>query len=210
MLYVLGRKRGNPAGEPAPGEPAQKKAQVGRGRRQSLGGHAQQEIFKPENDSDLLLEMRQQENPIRQHLIAKLNNGMKWYIVVEAQFKKMVSTDQGTLEERMQNNHLSTPTFKAFNQLDIDTDLPTAYKNLFTKFDEQEREGSGWYLSKLIQIEVHTATLSPLAASSYIELPKKVKRTKAVLNIKNEDNMCFIWSVLAHLHPMDNACKQSD
>ena len=50
MLYVLGRKRGNPAGEPAPGEPAQKKAQVGRGRRQSLGGHAQQEIFKPEND----------------------------------------------------------------------------------------------------------------------------------------------------------------
>ena len=68
--------------------------------------------------------------------------------------------------------------------MDIDIDLPTAYKNLFTKFDEQEREGSGWYLSKLIQIEVYTATLSPLEASSYIELPKKVKRTKAVLNIK--------------------------
>ena len=108
---------------------------MGRGRRQSLGGHAQQEIFKPENDSDLLLEMRQQENRIRQHLITKLNHGMKWYIVIVAQFKKMVTTDQGTLEERMLNIHLSTPTFKAFNQLDIDTDLPTAYKNLFTKFD---------------------------------------------------------------------------
>ena len=166
MLYVLGRKRGNPAGEHAPGEPAQKKAQVGRGRRESLGGHAQQEIFKPENDSDLLLEMRQQENRIRQHLMAKLDNGMKWYIVVVAQFKKMITTDQGTLEERMQSSHLSSQTFKAFNQLDIDTDLPTAYKNLFTKFDEQERQGSGWYLSKIIQIEVHTATLSPLAASS--------------------------------------------
>ena len=81
-------------------------------------------------------------------------------------------------------------------------DLPTAYKDLFTKFDEQERQGSGWYLSKIIHIEVHTATLLPLAASSYIELPKKVKRTEAVINIKNEDNMCFIWSVLAHLHPM--------
>ena len=102
---------------------------------------------------------------------------MKWYIVVVAQFKTMVTTDQGTLEERMQSNHLSTPTFKAFNQLDIDTDLPTAYKNLFTKFDEQERQGSGWYLSKLIQIEVHTATLSPLEASSYIELPKKAHRS---------------------------------
>ena len=98
---------------------------------------------------------------------------MKWYIVIVAQFKKMVTTDQGSLAERMQSNHLSTPTFKAFNQLDIDTDLSTAYKNLFTKFDEQERQGSGWYLSKLIPIEVHTATLSPLEASSYIELPKK-------------------------------------
>ena len=166
MLYVLGRKRGNPAGEHAPGETAQKKAQVGRGRRESLGGHAQQEIFKPENDSDLLLEMRQQENRIRQHLIAKLDNGMKWYIVVVAHFKKMITTDQRTLEERMQSSHLSSQTFKAFNQLDIDTDLSTAYKNLFTKFDEQERQGSGWYLSKIIQIEVHTANLSPLAASS--------------------------------------------
>ena len=186
MLYFSGRKRSIPADEPASGEPAQKKAQVGRGRRQ----------------------MRQQENPIRQHLIAKLNHGINWYIVIVAQFKKMVTTDQGTLEERMQNNHLSTPTFKAFNQLDIDTDLPTAYKNLFVKFDEQEREGSGWVLDKILQIEVHTATLGPLQTSSYIELPKKIKHSKGVINIKNEDNMCFLWSVLAHLHPeTDNSTR---
>ena len=98
MLYFLGRRRGNPADEPAPGEPAQKKARVERGRRQSLGGHAQQEIFKPENDSDFLLEMRQQENRIRQHLIIKLNLGMQWYIVIAAKFRKMVTTDKGTLE----------------------------------------------------------------------------------------------------------------
>ena len=152
-------------------KPAQKKAQVGRGRR-------------PENDSDLILEMLQQENRIRQHLITKLNDGKKWYIVVVAQFKKMVTTDQGTLEKRMQNNHLSTQTFKAFNQLDIDTGLPTAYKNLFTKFDEQEREGSGWVPDKILQIEVHTATLDPLQASSYIELSKKIKHSKGVINIK--------------------------
>ena len=184
MFYFLGRKRDNPAGEPVPGEPAQKKAQVGRGRRESLGGHAQQGIFKPENDQDLLKEIKEQDNPIRDHLLKKLGKGIKWYIVVVAQFKKMVTTDQGTLEERMQSNNLSSQTFTAYNQMDIDMDLPTAYKNLFTKFVEQEREGSGWYLSKLIQIEVHTATLDPLQASSYIELPKKVKRAEAVINIK--------------------------
>ena len=164
---------------------------MGRGRRQSLGGHAQQEIFKAENDSDLILEMRPHKNRIRQIQI-------QWYIVIVAQFKKIVTTDQGTLEERMQNNHLSTPTSKAFNQLDIDTDLPTAYKNLFTKFDEQEREGSAWVLDKILQIEVHTATLDPLQASSCIELKKKIKQLLGVINIKNKhDNMCFLWSVLA-------------
>ena len=109
----------------------------------------------------------------------------------------------GTITEQKREDYISSQTFTTYNQTDIDMDLPTAYKDLFTKFDEQERQGSGWYLSKIIRIEVHTATLSPLAASSYIELPKKVKRTEAVINIKNEDNMCFIWSVLAHLHPMD-------
>ena len=83
--------------------------------------------------------------------------------------------------------------FKAFNQLDIDTDLPTAYKNLFTKFDEQEREGSGCVLDKILHIEVHTATLDPMQASSYIELPKKIKHSKGVINIKNKHyNMRFL------------------
>ena len=50
------------------------------------------------------------------------------------------------------------------NQVDIDTDLPTSYKDLFVKFDVQECEGSGWVLDKILQIEVHTATLSPHAS----------------------------------------------
>ena len=50
----------------------------------------------------------------------------------------------------------------AYTRMDIDTDLPTAYKNLFTKFDKQEREGYGWMLDKILQIEVHTATLDPI------------------------------------------------
>ena len=56
-------------------------------------------------------------------------------------------------------------------------------------------------------LEVHTATLDPLQASSYIESLKEKKHTKWVINIKNKhDNMYFLWSVLAHLYPMtDNS-----
>lgn len=41
----------------------------------------------------------------------------------------------------------------------------------------------------------------PLGGSSYIELPKEIHDSKAVINIKNEDQECFKQSILAALHP---------
>jgi len=44
-----------------------------------------------------------------------------------------------------------------------------------------------------------TAT-SALSGSSYIELPETIQKKKAVINVKNEDNNCFLYSVLCHFH----------
>ncbi|GBL82285.1 hypothetical protein AVEN_180229-1 [Araneus ventricosus] len=51
-------------------------------------------------------------------------------------------------------------------------------------------------------MELKTATYHPLAPSSYIPLPSKLAAKKAVINIKNTDKKCFVWSVLAALHPV--------
>lgn len=40
--------------------------------------------------------------------------------------------------------------------------------------------------------------------SSFIELPKKISDKKAVVNIQNNDHKCFLWSILASLHPAPN------
>jgi hypothetical protein len=44
------------------------------------------------------------------------------------------------------------------------------------------------------------AKYTPLKASSYIPLSKKLKTKKAIVNIKNSDNKCFMWSILAGIH----------
>src|SRR5690606_22029463 len=36
----------------------------------------------------------------------------------------------------------------------------------------------------------------------YIKLPPYIAHKKAVINIKNNDNKCFKWCILAHLHPV--------
>ena len=51
-------------------------------------------------------------------------------------------------------------------------------------------------------------TYEPLQGSSYIELPKDIHDTKAAVNIKNDDQQCFKWFILAALHPASNHAER--
>ena len=42
---------------------------------------------------------------------------------------------------------------------------------------------------------------SPLVGSTFVELPDKLKNSKKrLINIKNNDNKCFIWCHVRHLN----------
>ena len=44
---------------------------------------------------------------------------------------------------------------------------------------------------------------SPLSGSTQIELPDKLKHSKkGLINIKNNDNKCFLWCHIRHLNPL--------
>ena len=40
-----------------------------------------------------------------------------------------------------------------------------------------------------------------LNGTSYVKLPL---RSNAILNVQNNDKYCFVWSILASLHPCEN------
>ena len=63
------------------------------------------------------------------------------------------------------------------------------------------KKGSGWYFKEVISFEIHTVDYKPIKGSSFISLPEFIKRKNAIINIKNEDDKCFLWSVLRYLHP---------
>lgn len=54
----------------------------------------------------------------------------------------------------------------------------------------------------MLKLDLDVTVYVPLWGSSYIKLPKYLEDKKAVLNIKNDDQKCFVWSVLAALHPI--------
>ena len=64
--------------------------------------------------------------------------------------------------------------------------------------------GSGWIFYKIIKLELHTASYIPLRGNTWLPLPKELADKKAIINMKNQDNKCFMWSVLRALNPTNN------
>ena len=44
---------------------------------------------------------------------------------------------------------------------------------------------------------------NPLSGSCYIQLPNKLRHPiKGIINIKNNNNKCFLWRYIRHLNPL--------
>ena len=53
---------------------------------------------------------------------------------------------------------------------------------------------------KKVEVNVYKYEALKKHVGSYIELPKKLQR-QGLINIKNKDNYCFIWSYICYLNP---------
>ena len=72
------------------------------------------------------------------------------------------------------------------------------------KLDDEQLEGSGFVLNGIVNVILEIYKINDIQASSYIELPEKYKKTKSIINIKNDDQYCFLWCILAHLCPVED------
>ena len=54
-----------------------------------------------------------------------------------------------------------------------------------------QRNGSGWRLKEIIGLNINIAKFDPMEGSGYSDLPAYLKKKKAIINMKNEDEKCF-------------------
>ena len=95
------------------------------------------------------------------------------------------------------------------------TDVEEVYNEMVDEIEESIQkvkyaEGSGWRFLKIINLTLHTAKWDPLNAGSYIDLPLNLKNKKAIINMKNQDDKCFMWCVLRALNPKDRDAERID
>ena len=126
------------------------------------------------------------------------NKGIKWFLTLYVKFVKYNQNNEAVYAE---------PTFRSINLTltngaEIKEQLAKAYQNLYNSYQNFERDGSDWSIDQILKMEVNTVEYVPLAGSSFIPLPSKIAKKKAILNIKNSDQKCFLWSVIAARYPV--------
>ena len=89
------------------------------------------------------------------------------------------------------------------------THLPSQFDDLYTeatesindKFGDFICNGSDFIMDRIHSIGLFAGQWLPYHGRNYIHTPKELERKKAIVNIKNKDNLSFLYSILAHLNP---------
>ena len=97
----------------------------------------------------------------------------------------------------------------------METDENEIYDEMTEEIEEemqkvQDVEGSGWRFYRVIKLVLHTTRWDPLYGGSYMPLDPYLANKKALINMQNEDEKCFMWSVLRALYPKDTNPQRID
>ena len=120
----------------------------------------------------------------------------KYHVLFSASFYKINGEDQRSdeIELFINLNINNNITESDINNIDIKSQLEH-------QIQSQETKESGWIFDKINSMKIRFYKTDELNGSSYVKIPL---RSNVLINIKNNDKYCFIWSILASLYPCEN------
>ena len=78
---------------------------------------------------------------------------------------------------------------------DIDNAVDELFATINARIEEYEGRGSGWQLDIVNYFTLKCTNYTPILARGWIDLPEWVRAKKSVINIKNEDDRCFLFAL---------------
>ena len=119
-------------------------------------------------------------------------SGLKVNIVMFAEFKR---NEEYQVKNFKTSNEIITPASN------LDEFYEEAVQNILSEMEVFEMRGSQWVLNQILNLELRINKYNQLRGRSYMPLPPTLANKKAIINVKNKDNKCFLWAVLSALHP---------
>ena len=91
----------------------------------------------------------------------------------------------------------------------IDEQIELAITTILERIEAFIAIGSDWTIKRIDCHLLKFARYNPLGGSSYIPTPKSIAGKHAIVNVQNKDERCFLYSVLAALHPANDNVSMS-
>ena len=145
--------------------------------------------------------------------ILQRDGGMKAQVTLHITFKKkkIRYRDDGQAEEvfEYKDAYFNSKSFIIINEyVIIEVDkisrdrLDKAAEEINNKIAVWLSEGSGWTIVEIRSHFVNIVKYLPLRGNSYLPLPEELRHhNKGLINLKNEDDKCFLWCHVRHLNP---------
>ena len=88
------------------------------------------------------------------------------------------------------------------NKDEILVKIELAEEEILQRIAKRLSEGSQWVIDKILNHYINVASYIPLRGNSYLPLPVELRNSKkGLINLKNEDDKCFLWCHIRHLKP---------
>ena len=160
---------------------------------------------------------------IENEVISKINNNLtdKTYRSINPDFKQVDDLIKRAIDECTQHfrrfkykcefvikfihaTNGNTNYFTLTNTFMNQHEEVNEANELSHQIDEFEQGESGYIFGSIKKLTVKMFRYHDIRASSYCKLPKSFCNSASIVNIRNNDNYCFLWSILAHKYEVDN------
>ena len=122
--------------------------------------------------------------------------GFKYQITIKVLLKKYKPNEEIEFTPVYFNSSTKTIINNRFK-------LRHAFQEILYTIDAWINKGSGWIIESTESQYINISTHRPLVGSSYIDLPIELKHPKkGLINIKNNDQKCFLWCHVRHINPL--------
>ena len=159
-------------------------------------------VWRHRGEHDILHVLKHYKERIKKSIFLHLHRDgpIKFYITLKVQLYKL---DNKSGERHYETAYFHGATRIILNVFEFD-ELYNDTRNKITEcFNSWIKNGSGYRLQSIDAINLNVAKYIPIHGCSYIETPKSIACKGAVVNVKNNDNMCFIWAILSALRNSD-------
>ncbi|VDI17590.1 Hypothetical predicted protein [Mytilus galloprovincialis] len=168
-------------------------------RRQALNGVFGTVVIEPAKQHDVATFLKVSRSTVTTTISDALaqKKGLKVNLVLLAE---LVKTDPATGE-----NKYVTPYFRSAQAIltqssDLELEIDFMMGKVKENMAKYMREGSGWTLGHVENLEIHLNQFNPLKGASFIPTPSALAKKKAIINVQNKDQECFKWAILSALH----------